>query len=1281
MCWATLLSSMWKNLLFGFAYFSSGYIGMLLALPPANASPVWPPAGIALAGLLLCKNRVIPGLIAGAFAIQFLSFADTTNLADLLVSLAIGTLITSGSILQAWLGVWLIDRFIGRENPLIEDNHIIQFFLLGGPVSCLVGATVGVTTLMLHGVITADDFLISWCTWWIGDSIGVLIVAPLALSIFCQPRKLWIKRRNYILPPYILLILTILLIFDYAQDKEFSEMATEFDNQAVLFHDFLDDLIQRHIETGQTLKALFDSSMNVTEDEFERFAFHLYQRNPSIQALEWVPKVTTSERNSFEKVNLHHFISERQAGNQIIPAREKKEYFPILYIIPHETNERAKGFDISSNPNALQALNIARTRGVTAVTKKLWLVQDNQANSSGIVLYTPVFNNTPHESNNQFKGVIANVLRIENEVRQAISRMPGFNLLLELKDNDNDEILFSNLDKLEAKHDFSFFPSPVDLTRNIVIHVANRLWLLSFQPSQSFINEHLSWTLWWIILGGFMFTGFMGMGLLVMTGRTAFVEKQVETQTEALQSTNTTLKQEILRRIRLENEQNFRNKILEMLSSNASLNMILEEIAIGTEQNQPNMVCSILLLKNENNTLVHGAAPSLPAFYAQSINGISIGNGVGSCGTAAFTGKLIIVENIQTHPFWSEYQDLIKQTNLKACWSQPIFSTTQKVLGTFAIFHDCILKPDQEDIEFVARMAQLAGLAIEHKRDEEELRIAATTFESHEAIMVTDAKGSILRVNHSFTEITGFSVDEVIGKNPRILSSGLHDKSYYQHMFDTLKTKSQWQGEVWNRKKNGETYPEWQTITAVKDGQGNITHYVAIFSDISEKKVAEKEIHQLAFYDPLTGLANRRLLVNRLEMELKSTKRQGLFGSLLFLDLDRFKTINDSLGHHIGDALLIQIAERIKQVTRDVDTACRLGGDEFVVLIACEATTASKASNNAAIVADKISQVLEKPFNIEDHELHCSSSIGITTYPDTTLEPLAVLQQADTAMYRAKEMGRSMICFFKPSMQEAANKRLTLEKELKKAIDQQQFVLHYQPQYDDRGRIVSAEALLRWNHPHKGLIAPNEFIPVCEDNNLILPIGNWIINQACKHIRTIEENGYHMENVAINVSSKQFRQETFTSQIIKDMEYCGCFSNHLMIELTENVLVENIEDTVKKMHILKELGIDIAIDDFGTGYSSLMYLKRLPLSQLKIDRSFVKDIKSSVNDQIIIKTIIEMARSLGLEVLAEGVENRFQLDYLKTKGCFKYQGYYFQKPLPFDQLLTLLNSEQEPEIR
>jgi len=564
----------------------------------------------------------------------------------------------------------------------------------------------------------------------------------------------------------------------------------------------------------------------------------------------------------------------------------------------------------------------------------------------------------------------------------------------------------------------------------------------------------------------------------------------------------------------------------------------------------------------------------------------------------------------------------------------------------------------------------------ERKQTQEAQRIAATAFEVQEGILITDSQTNILQVNQAFTRITGYSAEEAIGKKPQILSSGRHDADFYAAMWDSINSTGKWQGEIWNRRKYGEIYPEHLTITAVKDSDNSITNYVAAFADATKSKESEEAIKELAFFDPLTKLPNRRLLQDRLFQALSSSDRTGQTGALLFIDLDNFKTINDTLGHIMGDLLLQKVAERLKSCVREGDTVARLGGDEFVVMLENLSAQSIEAATQAETIGEKILATLNKPYMLAKKEYFNTSSIGVALFYHHHDKLDDLFKQADIAMYQAKKAGRNTLRFFDPHMQEAIDTRSTLENELRNAVEYHQFFLYYQIQVDQNLRPFGAEALIRWVHPKRDLVSPAEFIPIAEETGLILPIGKWVLDTACAQLSKwqLDANTRHLI-MSVNVSAKQFRQPDFATQVQAIVLRHGIDPTKLKLELTESILHENMESTVETMKAINALGVLFSLDDFGTGYSSLQYLKQLPLHQLKIDQSFVRDLAVDSSDKAIVNTIVAMAQSLDMEVIAEGVETEEQRLLLVVAGCTQYQGFLFGRPMPIDLLKDILQPD------
>lgn len=545
---------------------------------------------------------------------------------------------------------------------------------------------------------------------------------------------------------------------------------------------------------------------------------------------------------------------------------------------------------------------------------------------------------------------------------------------------------------------------------------------------------------------------------------------------------------------------------------------------------------------------------------------------------------------------------------------------------------------------------------------------------SSDAMLIADADCKILHVNPAFVAITGYSREEAVGKTPELLSSGMHSDAFYDQLWESLNQKGYWRGELVNRHKDGHLFSIWQRINAIEDDDRQVLYYISAFSDISIIKNTERKLWQMAHLDALCGLANRALFEQRLLQEVFAAKRSRQFGAVMFLDLDDFKKINDCLGHRCGDLLLQEVAKRLQTNLRTEDTVARLGGDEFVILLSNLTHYQDAAERIAGSVAQKVLKALHQAYLIDGRELQISASLGITLFSgafDKNAEKL--LRQADIAMYAAKAEGKSTYCFYDPDMLEQANKRLSIETELRSALQLGQIVLFYQPQYDAAHRLLGMEALVRWQHPDKGVIAPADFLPVAEETGIIVELGEQLLYLACRQLASWRAQGLVVPHLSVNISPVQFNQANFVESVISALDLTGVEPSSLMLEITENLIIKDIGDVIEKMHRLKQRGIRFAIDDFGTGYSSLAYLQRLPIDQLKIDRSFVRHITGNDNDAAIVNAIIAMAGSLKLDIIAEGVETSEQVDYLVGCGCNAFQGYWFSRPLSGNDVLPKLN--------
>jgi len=846
------------------------------------------------------------------------------------------------------------------------------------------------------------------------------------------------------------------------------------------------------------------------------------------------------------------------------------------------------------------------------------------------------------------------------------------------------------------------------------------------------------------------------------------------------------------------------SNILKLITDGELLPVILEAIVLGVEDENPEMICSILLLDESGKHLLNGAAPSLPDFYNEAIHGVNIGVGVGSCGTSAFTGERVIVDDIQSHPYWMNFKEAAGKAGLGACWSQPIRSTEGEVLGTFAIYHQEAHKPTEDNIALIEQIAGLASIAIEQiqtkltlqsseeryalamkgtqdglwdwnisnneimftprwksmlgyteseikdevsewkrlvhpddlditlsqiddflshktkkfkidfrmqhkngqyidilsrafaseneagkitrlvgthvdmtnqKLSEEKLKLAASVFtHAGESIVITDATGMILDINDAFSHTTGYSREEALGKSPRILQSGQQSTQFYAQMWKALLNEGYWSGEVWNRRKNGEVYAVMTTISAVRDVKGITTHYVSLANDITPIKEHQEQLERIAHFDLLTNLPNRVLLADRLSQALLQCGRHEQSLAVIFLDLDGFKAVNDTHGHNVGDELLIALSLRMKEALRENDTLSRIGGDEFVAVLA----DLDKGEDCEPIL-ERLLLAASEPVTINNVVLNVSASIGVTLYPQDSVDTDQLIRHADQAMYVAKQSGKNRYHLFDTIQDDAVKVQRESLEAIRNALDNHQFILHYQPKVNMKtGKVMGAEALIRWQHPERGLLNPIEFLPVIENHAMMIEMGEWVIDSALSQISQWNEMGLKLPvNISVNIAAVQLQQPGFTQRLVRqlakhpDVDPC-----HLELEILETSALDDVYHISTIMNDCMALGVNFALDDFGTGYSSLTYLRRLPASLIKIDQTFVRDMLSDSDDMAIVEGVIALAKSFKRDVIAEGVETIEHGTALLKLGCELAQGYGIAKPMPANDIPAWIHDWQ-----
>lgn len=723
----------------------------------------------------------------------------------------------------------------------------------------------------------------------------------------------------------------------------------------------------------------------------------------------------------------------------------------------------------------------------------------------------------------------------------------------------------------------------------------------------------------------------------------------------------------VLNRFRLEKDQwhallmeELRSYLLERITFQQRLDELLNEVVLKIEALLPGCTCSILLLDREGKHIRTGAAPNLPNFFVSAIDGLAIGPGVGSCGNAMFTGERTIARDLSTHPYWVQFWPLANQAGLRACWSQPIFSSGRKVIGAFAIYHKAPSEPDAFALNLLEMAAELIAIGIERKQSEDSLRkLSQAVEQSSNAIVITDSHVNIEYANACYLKNAGKELAEVLGQNPSIMHSGKTAPEVYEEMWRQLQRGESWKGELINLYADGQEHTDLAHISPIRNSAGVVTHFLAIQEDISDKKRTEERIKYLAHYDSLTGLPNRALLDELARYALSLAERSHDSLAVIFFDLDHFKNINDSLGHSVGDIMLVELSKRLVAAMRENDTISRLGGDEFILLLT------GVDEHKVEQVAQKLMQVVNAPFRIGEYDLNVTASMGIAIYPNDGRDLETLSRNADAAMYRAKREGRNTYRYFTQEMQERSTRQLELVNALRQALEKQQFELHFQPQISmQTGAVLGAEALLRWRHPVLGNVSPAEFIPVAEDSGLILSIGEWVLRSAVQQWKQWQASGLPDLLIAVNLSAVQFRHLDLPALVTRILEEADMPAASLELELTEGVAMHDPQGAIAVMNNLHDRGVRMSIDDFGTGYSSLSYLKQFKVYKLKIDRSFVRDINSDPEDRAIVSAVISMAKSLGLMTIAEGVETAEQLEFLREQKCDEVQGYFYSRPLP-----------------
>lgn len=706
--------------------------------------------------------------------------------------------------------------------------------------------------------------------------------------------------------------------------------------------------------------------------------------------------------------------------------------------------------------------------------------------------------------------------------------------------------------------------------------------------------------------------------------------------------------------------------VLHSLLQDRNAQEIAEDICRLAERLLPNAVASVMLYDEKREKLDVMAAPNIPPVARKQFSDLRPGPGSGSCGNVLFQKQPVFVSDTLNDARWHDLRHLAETYQLRACWSVPIYKNDNQIAGTFALSSFEHRNPTDFHKKLLETGASIIGIALMRQQHMDRQRLNARIFQnSGESIVITDAKQHFVSINPTFTRTFGFSEGEVMGQTPSMLKSGHHDSNFYQKMWRRLQQTGYWQDEIWNKTKDGTIKPFLAGISVVRDEHDAITHYIAIYSDISHLKQAQAQVEFLAWHDALTRLPNRPLTKNRAELTLLAAHDNKTRLAFLLLDIDHFKHINDSMGHPQGDALIVETALRLQACLSDQDILGRQGGDEFLIV-----SPLLQDDDRLPELLENIHRQMQHPFQLEGGQVNINISIGAAVYPDDGGNFDSLLKAADIALYRAKESGRNTWRFYSEQMHAEAQQHIELSNGLRQGLLQQQFRLHYQPQIDlPTGKLIGVEALLRWQHPVLGNVPPGHFIPVAEDNGTIVQIGAWVLHEACRQAVLWQHAGIVNCCMAVNLSAVQFSHGNLIATVEHALKTSGLSPSLLELELTESILMRNAEQILDTVRQLKNLGVQLSIDDFGTGYSSLSYLKRFKVDKLKIDQSFVNSMTQNDGDIAIVRAIIQMAKGLGLKTIAEGVESPEQLAQLKTEHCDEVQGYYISRPLAPDNFI------------
>lgn len=1427
-----MATSVWQRIagiaMLAVLYYLLGRLALLSAVPPSYAASVWPPAGLALAGLLHLGYRAWPGIALASFVLSLQVTLGTTGVTAPAALTALG--IAAGATLQGLLAAALVRRCCGPAADTADAGgvgRIVAMLLLGGPLACLVAASVGAGTLWALGLLAPADAGFNWFTWWVGDTIGVLIALPLYLVWTRDPRYISPRSRLLATLPMLVLLGVVALLFTRTAALDRERVEAEFTSRSELIAHNLEQTLAEYTEGLHALAGFLSvSDAPLRRDGFRRLVDDMLRRHPNLFAMSWNPLVTAEERPAYERAMRADGVA--PAGirvldrrEELVPAGERPEYVPVTYMEPLRDNLRALGFDLSSEPVRNAALRRARDTGRAATTAPVRLVQ-LESERGGVLIVAPAYRAgmpraTVEERRAALRGYVSVVLRVEVMMSDFLRGIDLTGIRIRLTDRANGAatILAETPRFAAARHnDFTELAAErMNVVHRATMLVGDRPWEFSFMLDSSNPLPQRSAMAWSVRVMGLMFTALFSVFMLIMVSRNVTIERQVQERTAELRDSNTALQtsnadladsEQALR----ESEEQARS-ILETardayVAMDADGRIVawnreaestfgwqraeaigrsLPELLLPARPNRPragriirqlasgrsrllNRRIETTALRRDGSTLpveltvwttgrgqgqrfhaflhdISSRRKALRRLAAQQAAAAAlvesatlaeaapkvlqaVCDAIGWC-----VGSIWMIDTEHDHlhccEFWSREQDTAPfettsrlrrmvcgeglpgrvwdsrqpvwirdiaadpafprqqealEAGLHAAFAFPV-TAGDDLLGVVEFFSHHVAEPDPGLLKMMETVGSLLGQFVARRRAEaalfEEKERAQVTLSSiGDGVVVTDLAGRVTYLNPVAEALTGWSLAQAEGRQvEEVFSLVAHSDGAALPCPLTLAIRA-------NRRvglsidtelvrRDGGRRAVEDAAAPVHDRDGEVVGGVVVFHDVSEARAMQMKMSHLTRHDHLTGLPNRALLHERLAHAIGQAREHHGELALLYIDLDGFKHVNDSLGHEVGDLLLQMVTQRLLDCVRAVDTVSRQGGDEFTIL-----QPEIRSSSDAVRVAEHILQAVGQPFHIGEAELNLTASVGIALYPADGAEPGILLKHADAAMHRAKLSGRNHYHFFTREISERADRRLAIESALHQALRNDELVLHYQPKVaPSTGALTGMEALVRWQEPGGRLVMPGEFIEVAEDSGLIGRIDRWVLETACRQNRAWQEAGLPVVPVAVNLSAANAQIEQFPAYLAGVLRRTGLSPSCLQIELTESQMLHDTELFETLIRGINALGVKVAIDDFGTGYSSLGYLQRFPFDVLKIDQSFVRVLTDSSTESAIVDAITRLARAFNFSVVAEGVETHEQANILKGYGCDEMQGYLYSRPLPADQIETLLRRDAE----